>query len=61
MDCQIDRSCEQRLFNFLGEHSLGSDGSKGDVLHAVTGGANNLDLNLVPQLAQGICNVVCLP
>ena len=61
MHRQIDGLRQQRVFNLAGEHALGADRGKGDVLHAVAGGADDLDRNLMPQLAQRFCNVIGLP
>jgi hypothetical protein len=61
MDGQIDGVCLQRFFNLAGEHSLGADGRKGDVLQAVASGADDLDRNFMPKPTQRVRNVIRLP
>jgi hypothetical protein len=51
MHRQIDGLRQQRIFNLPGEHALGADRGEGDVLHAVAGGADDVDRNFMPQRA----------
>ena len=49
---EIDTAFEQRFFDLLGEHALGTNLGKGDVENLVAGGFNDLQFNFVSALAQ---------
>ena len=49
MHRQIDAPRQQSIFDLPGEHTLRADRGKGDVLHAVAGGADDLDRNVMSQ------------
>src|SRR5579875_1538316 len=70
MDGEIDSAGRQGVFDFLDEDALGVERgavfkgcgrAKGRILHAVAGGANDLDGDVVATAAQLVGDVVGLP
>ena len=61
MHGQIHPPFGQCLFDLLGEHPLGADLGKGHVGDLVARGLDDLQLDLVPTLAQQRGNVIGLP
>src|ERR1700722_13477064 len=61
VDGKIDAAFGQSFFDFLGEHTLGTDLRKGDFLQPVTGRLDDLDFDAVSMRAQKRGNVVGLP
>ena len=51
MHREIDAAFGQRLFDFLGEHALGTDLRQSDVGNLVTGCLYDLELDFVSALA----------
>src|SRR5579864_333288 len=58
---EIDAAGGECLFDFFGEHSLGADLGKSDVGDFVTGGMDDLNLDLVTAATEKRGDVVGLP
>jgi hypothetical protein len=58
---QVDTTFGEGFFNFLGEHSLGTDLREGDFLQTVAGGFDDLDFDRMAVAPQKRSNVVRLP
>ena len=64
MDCQVDAALFQGFFDFLDEDAFAVEIRRRDeagLLHAVAGGADDFEFDVIAGVAEGVEDVVGLP
>jgi hypothetical protein len=61
MDGKVNTPRGQGLFNFFGEHALGSDFRQGYIGDLVAGRVNDFDFDFVSVFAELVSDVIGLP
>jgi hypothetical protein len=59
--CKVDAPVRQCLFNFFGEHALGSNFGERHIGDLVAGGLDDFNLDLMAMFTQKSADVVGLP